>query len=490
MRIGVLDQFRRENPATPHYVPRGKVIPCACVLIICMFAGHGAAQCTPPSPKGPQPFNQLRYEENYSYLRDEKLRTEPLDRIKYIPLNNDESTYVSFGGEIRERYEVFRNPDWGADPPDNNGYLLQRYMVHSDLHFGSRVRFFFQLKSALVTDEVTVRPPDLDTLDVNQGFIDISLLDHARRSVLLRSGRQEIQFGSSRLVSFREGPNVRQSFDGFRLSVCEAEWKIDLFAVKPVETNPGVFDDAPDHSRSFWGIYAVHPVGFLARAFADIYYLGLDRKNAKFAQGTAREIRHSLGARLWRLDGGLDYNFEALFQWGTFGAGHIRAWTAASDTGYTVERAVWKPRLGLKADAASGDKNPNDPNLQAFNPLFPKGSYFGEESLLGPVNFMDLHPTLDLHVTKTVTLTPQALFFWRQSTNDGLYGPAVNLIFSGNASRERYVGANPELQLDWQINRHLGATTYYSHFFAGPFLQASGPGKDTDFFALWVAYKF
>jgi hypothetical protein len=473
-------------------MPLTRRISAACVyfLIVCLLAERGMAQCSTPNPKGPEPFKQLRYDEDYRYLRDENVRTELLDRIKYIPLSGDGSTYLSIGGEIRERYEAFRNRDWGADPPDDNGYLLQRYMLHSDLHFGSRVRFFFQLKSGLASGELTVRPPDKDKLDVNQGFIDVTLFERSDRQLVVRVGRQEIQFGSSRIVSFREGPNVRQSFDGFRLSLCDEGWKVDLIATKPVETNVGFFDDAPDHARSFWGVYAVHSIPFLSGATADIYNLGLDRKRAAFDQGTAREIRHSIGARLSRPGGGLDYNFEVLYQWGAFGPGHISAWTVASDTGYTLKDIAWKPRLSLKANVASGDKDPNNPDLQSFNPLFPKGSYFGEEGLIGPVNFFDLHPTIDLHISKAITLVPSTLFFWRQSTEDGLYGPAVNLQRSGKSTRARYVATNPELELDWTVNRHLGATIYYSHSFAGSFLQATGPAKNMDFLAGWVTYKF
>ena len=486
----MLDQFREWEVATQCHARDCVVVTCASLVIVCTLAGRGTAQCSMPIPKGPQPFKQLRYDEGYRYLQDENLRTEALDRIKYIPLNEDGSTYLSLGGEIRERYELFRNRAWGADPIDDNGYLLQRYMLHSDLHFGSRVRFFFQLKSGLASGEVAVRPPDEDKLDVNQGFIDVNLFERSDRKLVLRIGRQEIAFGSMRLVSFREGPNVRQSFDGFRLSFCEIGWNVDLLATKPVETNVGIFDDAPDHARSFWGIYAVHSVPFLPKATADIYYLGLDRKRAKFDQGTEREIRHSIGARVSRPVGGVDYNFEALYQWGAFGPGHISAWTVASDTGYTVKDIAWKPRLSLKADVASGDKDPNNPDLQSFNPLFPKGSYFGEDGLIGPVNFFDLHPTIELHVSKAITLMSSTLFFWRQSTKDGLYGPAVNVQVSGKSSSARYVGTSPQLELDWALDRHMGATVYYSHFFAGPFLQTSGPGKDVDFFGVWVTYKF
>src|ERR1043166_3606201 len=111
---------------------------------------------------------------------------------------------------------------------------------------------------------------------------------------------------------------------------------------------------------------------------------------------------------------------------------------AASETGFTFQDAPLKPRLGLKADVTSGDKNPNDSDLETFNPLFPRGSYFGEPALIGPANHIDVHPQLDLLVRKNVTLILDWDCFWRENTRDGIYGPAVNLIQSGQTSNARY----------------------------------------------------
>src|SRR5258708_88103 len=132
-----------------------------------------------------------------------------------------------------------------------------------------------------------------------------------------------------------------------------------------------------------------------------------------FDQGTAREDRHSVGVRLWGQSSGWDYNFEAVYQLGTFGSGDIHAWTVASDSGYTFSKTRWRPRLSLKADVASGDRDPKQSNLQTFDPLFPRGAYFSESALIGPANFFDLHPGLDLQVTKSVTVTVDWDFFWR-----------------------------------------------------------------------------
>src|SRR5438874_1430352 len=87
-----------------------------------------------------------------------------------------------------------------------------------------------------------------------------------------------------------------------------------------------------------------------------------------------------------------------------------------------LRSAELRPRFGLKADIASGDRNLADQTLGTFNALFPKGAYFSEADLLGPYNLMDLHPSVELHLTKSLKLTPDADFFWRQSTHDGIYG--------------------------------------------------------------------
>src|SRR4029077_20361811 len=101
-----------------------------------------------------------------------------------------------------------------------------------------------------------------------------------RNWIVLRVGRQELNYGSDRLVAVREGPNVRQSFDGFKIRSKVGEWHIDGFAVRPDLDKPGFFDNVPDHQAAFWGVYATRPLW--RHVSIDSYYLGLDRKTATF----------------------------------------------------------------------------------------------------------------------------------------------------------------------------------------------------------------
>jgi hypothetical protein len=281
----------------------------------------------------------------------------------------------------------------------------------------------------------------------------------------------------------REGPNVRASFDGVRLQWEQRKWKFDVLALRPSRTVIGVFDNTPDHRQSFWGAQA-------ATKGLEVYYLGLDRKTRRFDQGVAREQRHSVGARFFRKPRGFDYDYEAVYQFGDFGSSAIRAWTVASSTGYTWENAPLRPRLGLKADIASGDRTPNDRRLNTFNALFPKGAYFSQADVLGPYNLMDLHPSLTLELGHGVTLTPDANFFWRQSIHDGVYDVPGNVILSGRGSNARFIGQSANVALDWKINRHLSFETEYQHLFAGQFVRDKGLGRSIIFLASWFTFRF
>ena len=458
----------------------------ALAVPVCAVALSGAlmAQTAPP-------FKSLRYDENYEYLRNVERRTSRLDALKFIPLRADGSSYLSLGGEVRERFELIHHVAWGSGPRDDDGYLLQRYMLHADLHFGESLRIFTQLKSGLEEGrEGGPRPTDRDSIDLHQAFIDWSPSGFSTSPLTLRVGRQELAYGSSRLISNRDGPNVRLSFDGVKVVLRSRGWQVHAFTMRPVRTHAGAWDDDGDQNELLWGVYASAPSEWMRGVNTEFYYLGVHRDQARFDQGSAEERRHSLGARISRRNAGWDYNLEAVYQFGTFGPGNIRAWTLASDWGFQFNERKLKPRLGLKADVTSGDKNRDVPDLQTFNPLFPRGAYFGEPALVGPANHIDIHPSVSLDFGAGFALDLGWDRFWRESAADGIYGPSVNVLRSGVASSARNVGDQIEAKLDWSINRNLGIGADYAHFFASRFLAQTGTGKDIDYMSVWATLRF
>jgi hypothetical protein len=122
-------------------------------------------------------FSDTRYDDDFSYLRDPACRNDFWDSLKYIPLDARGDWYLSLGGEIRERYERFHNPQWGQLPQSPGGYALQRYMLFGDLHLGEDVRIFAELMSDW--ENARIGGPraqiDEDQLDFAQFFVDLTL---------------------------------------------------------------------------------------------------------------------------------------------------------------------------------------------------------------------------------------------------------------------------------------------------------------------------
>lgn len=486
----------------------GLIRPCLAVLTWLAFAGAADAQQAHYGPgtdavtsysfssgaDGPPPYKLLRYDEDYRYLKDPALREDPWDGIKYIPFGDNENDdwYASFGGEMRPRYEYFNNANFGTIP-GGNSYLLQRYLVHGDVHFGPNVRFFGQLMSGLENWRTGGPRPDIDrdVFDGHQGFVDVVQELDDTATLTWRVGRQELRYGSGRLIDVREGVNNRRSFDAARWLYKSDDWSVDAFFSKPVLNKPGTFDDNWNPKINLWGVYGVTPLSVLPDGHADLYYLGYENQQGVFQQGTGYEMRHSIGTRLWGSPTPWDYDVEAIVQFGRFRSGNILAWAVASTTGYNFVDLPLRPRVGIIADIASGDRNPNSAGLQTFNPMFPTGAYLNLANPIGPANFIQVHPCIDLHFGEKILLKADWAFVWRQSTEDGVYGPFVGPpIRTGLLSDKRYVGNSPALTMTWKATRHTTLVASYVHFFAGPFLQQTPPGEDMDYVTMWLDYTF
>lgn len=477
------------SSARPASRPGSRLRHLAGTALVAMLGLGETAALAQTSASRPS-YESHRFNEDWSPLRDPALRTDLFDPLKWIPLNGDGSWYLTLGGELRTRYESSRDPVFGFGSPRRNDYALLRSFLFADLHLGPNARAFLELASGFAPGWAGEPPPtQKDQLDILQVFGELSL-PTAYGEVMLRGGRQEMSFGSSRLVSVRESPNIRRAFDGVRAAwIGAGDTRIDAFLVRPVAPQLGTFNDSNDRTQLFWGAYATTAIPAVPGLKADLYYLGLERDGARFAQGVATERRHTLGTRLFGMRSGFDWNVEAAYQFGSFGTADIRAWTVSANLGYTFSGLPFSPRLGLNADAISGDENLRDGRLGTFNPLFPKLPYFSEANLAAPANLLDLQPNLTLSLTQKLNVTLGWNPLWKQAEADAFYAPPLSPVRGTAGGTGRFIGQQTSAAFEWSATEHLTVGGTYVHYTPGERLKQAG-GRSGDFVAGWAQFTF
>lgn len=450
-------------------------------LLLLVASGLGSTIAAQDFPD----FKMLRYDEDYQFLKDDTT-AHWYKHLKYSRLKNKTNAFRSFGGELRWQYQWYKNEEWGDAPPDEDGFLYLRNLFHADFHIGKKARVFAQIKSNFMAGRP--QPPrqiDENQLGVHQFFGDFSF-----GKWNTRLGRQEFLFGSQRLVAVREGPNNRQTFDAVRVTSQTARFRADAFLARAVTDRPGIFDDGTlPPGSSLWGLYTVSSqVRFLKNV--DLYYLGFFNEKAVFDEGAGRERRHSFGTRIWGKGNVWQYDGEALYQFGSFLDKKINAYTASLHLRYRLTAVKAQPVLSLKTEVISGDRAHDDDALQTFNPLFPRGAYFGLAALIGPANLLDFHPSIEWPLAKNWVLGTDYDIFWRYSLADGIYGPNVRPIYTGRDTAARHIGNQLGINLAWEPNPHFNLQVEGTWFEAGPYLREVGTGKDLFFAAVTVQFRY
>ncbi len=479
-------------------------------LAIVIAVTPGVSHAQGPKPIRPS-YAPERYDEDWSFLRDRSKRTDFFDPIKWIPLARDGAWFLTLGGELRERFQDFRNQEFGLPSPTHDANGFHRIFLFTDIHLGPHFRTFVELVNGEIMGAMAnPSPAEKDPLDLLQAFADVTATVRNRGAFTLRAGRHEMTFGSGRFISFRDTPNVRREFDGVRTFWKNAEGKrVDVLLVRPVNPRLGVFNDVADSTQLFWGVYASGPVATSTKGLnVDLYYLGLNRKNATFAQTTAEERRHTIGARLFgqrtgfdwdeardfhrpgRTDNDLayDWDLEGAYQLGSFATAEIRAWMISSNWGFTIMESRFSPRLGLKADVLSGDGNSQDNRLGTFNPLYPALQYYSQAGLFAPANIINLQPSITVDPSKNSSVNVAWSSLRRESKADAFYAPPLNAVL-GTANGKRLIGQEASLNLAWQATVHLTTTATYAHFAPAGSVRQAG-GRSGDYFLALAQFKF
>lgn len=481
---------------------QNKAVLAGCAGVLALLAGGavraealgvdagdaGDAQAAVPACAVKRPaiaFN--RWSEDWSVLADPCLARQPLDGLKYLPLDQQGVSYLSLGASVRERYEHIDAPLFGAGTAPADGYVIQRTNLHADLRLGPYVQVFGQLIDARAFDKTARSPVDADQLDVEQLFVALAL-PTPDGAVKLRVGRQEMGFDLQRFIAVRDGPNVRQAFDGVWADWEHGPWRLIGFATRPVQNRD--VDDFDDYSNGHLTMDGLR----LERQGVgpgDVsgYVLRYRRDDARYLDATGAERRTIADLRYNGKTGQADYDVEAMLQKGQVGAQHVSAWALGSIVGYSFPKATWTPRVGLQFDMASGDKHAGDGQLGTFNPLFANGYYFALAGLTGYSNLIHLKPSLKVQPMTGLGVTAALGLQWRQTTGDAVYVQNMMGVPRTAGRGARWTGAYAQLRSDWALTPNVTASLEAVHFAVGDSLRTAG-GRDSNYLGLEMKFSW
>jgi len=421
----------------------------------------------------------FRWQEDCRSLRGETLSG--LDDLKFIPLSDSGSLWLTLGGEYRFKLESLRPPDFGIRPTDRsytaNG---QRFLVHADLRTEWGLRAFAQLSGASDAGrKPTERPFDRSRLDVAQAFVDIPL--PVLTSTVLRVGRQELDSAGNRLISLREAANLRLAFDMAHLETHIEGVSVVGFYGRPVLNRIGSFDDRGNPGETLLGGWLSAPIPKTPSAVS-LFFFSRDRKTAVYEQGSAADKRRTIGLRYFGSDPTWDYAIQAAYQYGHFGMAQIDASGVAGDVGW--HPSTWgSPRIALSFGVASGDGRPNDKSLGTFDVLYPNLGYFTDAPVYYPGNTADAQPNVTLHITPFLSMRAGSDFVFRVSKRDAVYAPPGIPQIRGDGTGPAFVAALTYIRADWTINSHVQLSVSAVHSSTGSLVESSG-GRNFNYGAL------
>ncbi|MFL5342254.1 MAG: alginate export family protein [Gemmataceae bacterium] len=427
----------------------------------------------PYGPTGPTIFSF--FDADFRYLDDPNNKQQDFHDLIHR-LHAGDNFVLATGGEFRFRY---MNEVDSRLSGVNQQYDLLRTRVWGDLMFRDRFRLYAEFISA--NEYNNTLPPlaiDRNLADFLNLFLDVKIAEIACNPLEVRVGRQELLYGSQRLISPLDWANTRRTFEGVKAFWHSEKWDLDGFWVKPVIINPFAVDNWST-TQNFWGAWATYkPKKGTA---IDTYLLGFS--NSAPVAGTGGNVGgiafETFGMRAaGDHDGRFLYDFEGMVQAGVRANQNLVAGAFTTSAGYRAKNVPWTPTLWVADDWASGNQHPGvaGANYTTFQQLFPFGHYyFGYLDLVGRQNINDFNMQLSMCPAKWITTLMQWHNFELVSPKDALYsagGAVLRVNPAGTAGR--FVGN----ELDFAANFHLTAwqdlLVGWSRLYSGDFIRNTG----------------
>ncbi len=306
------------------------------------------------------------------------------------------------------------------------------------------------------------------------------------------AGRQELKFGSERVIGISDWTNNSRTFDGFDLRLGEKN-RVDLFSTSVVAIHPTSLDKH-GAGLTFHGAYG-QITTWIPKVNLQPYVLLHDVRNVTSQQGVhgnQEETTFGLEAN-GKLPANFDYIFNASLQRGSYSNDSIHAGQSFGKVSYSANSLPWKPRLGGEYDYATGNSHRNPDRIGTYDQEYPSNhNAFGLFDLFGYENIRQERLNLDLGPTPNLTFLVQGEFLNLVNEHDNLYGSAgtttIKAPTAGFASDQ--IGTGFDASGKYVYHNYLVANLGVGHFFPGTLMLENKHGSAQTYAYFSLTYRY
>jgi hypothetical protein len=330
-----------------------------------------------------------------------------------------------------------------------------------------------------------------DSFDDRQAYIDL----HGHPGAVpvdIFVGRQELKFGSERIIGISDWTNNSRSWDGIDARIGDKN-RVDFFSTSVVAIHPTSLDKH-GAGLTFHGAYG-NITTWIPKVHLSPYVLFHDVRGVTSNQGLkGNEVETTFGSEIeGSLPAHFDYEANASLQRGSYSNNSIHAGQNFDKLSYTLVKAPWTPRIGGEFDYATGNNHANANLIGTYDQSYPSNhNVFGLVDLFGYQNIRQERINLDLAPSKNFTMLIQGGFLNLAQKQDSVYSSSASVTIkpptAGFATTD--LGTEFDASAKYVFRDYIVANIGAGHLFPGEVLidNKHGAAETIGYFSL--TYRF
>ncbi|MEL6536018.1 MAG: alginate export family protein [Bacteroidota bacterium] len=442
------------------------------MTVVCTAQSQDATIPTGPYPIraagwGPQLYNYYFYSRWAEDWTGEQLMGKaPL--LKVTPIG--EKGALTLSSELRTRVHLIKNEL--LNEVDDYTQVLVRGILGADLKLNANVRLYGEIGTGQTTGERNDVPNFKNSASLQQLFLGVH---HYKKSFLLGAmlGRQEFVDGPKQLLSLREGPNLRLTWNGARLYAHRDRFRLGAFAFYRTQQHKGFFVESINKEESLLGLNASLILYKKGKSVAYLDPFWMHTENSRFRSGpnVGLDRRDSYGTRFWGQFYPFAFDWTFALQSGRFMNRDIQAWGVFLLQSLTLTDHSWKPKITLHIDAASGGNGSGDGPVRGFSQLYAGANYLGQGRFLSLTNLLFISPGISLTPLPKSKLSLEYGFAQRLVEHDAVYSGARKAYPDTQGVQGLQIGNQLRITGNWSPAKPIQLFGGFELFTAGDVLR-------------------